>query len=338
MSPPKKALLAIVPVAAFLATAQPAAAEWTGPCLSGALPGAAPAVASGATPEMAAPNCHFWRGKMIAADDGDTIDVRMPTSTGKRKTVRVRITGIQAMEQSVYTRNRRKRRGECHALPATARLEQLVKLSRGVVRLGAQDPSSGSGHRVRRSVAVRIGGVWQDLGSFLVAEGHALWLPNSVEFAWNAQYAALSQQAATAGRNMWDTQACGGGPTEGAILRVSGHPNARGQDRQNVNGERVRIENLSAVPVPLDGWWLRDSSLQRFRFPPWTTVLPFGSILVRVGEGVDTVSTLYWGLRRPVFENPNANGRGPGDGAYLFDPQGDLRAWDIWPCYVACAP
>ena len=26
-----------------------------------------------------------------------------------------------------------------------------------------------------------------------------------------------------------------------------------------------------------------------------------------------------------------------GDGAYLFDPQGDLRAWEIYPCLVACS-
>jgi hypothetical protein len=26
-----------------------------------------------------------------------------------------------------------------------------------------------------------------------------------------------------------------------------------------------------------------------------------------------------------------------GDGAYLFDPRGDLRAWMIYPCLVACS-
>jgi micrococcal nuclease len=337
MSQLKKALLAIVPALVFALPA-PAVAEWTGPCLSGAVPTAAPAIASGATPATASPTCHFWRGKMVAADDGDTIDVRLPTSTGKRKTVRVRITGIQAMEQYVYTRNPRKRRGACHALPATARLEQLVRLSRGAVRLGAQDPQSGSGDRLRRSVAVRLDGAWHDLGGLLVAEGHALWLPNPVEFAWNASYAALSQQAAATALNMWDTHACGGGPSEGAVLRVDGFPNARGNDFQNVNGERVKIQNLSAVPVSLDGWWLRDSSLRRFRLPAWSEVLPFETITVRVGEGEDTDTTLYWGQDEPIFENPKPNGRGMGDGAYLFDPQGDLRAWDIWPCYVSCSP
>jgi endonuclease YncB( thermonuclease family) len=316
----------------------PAAAEWTGPCLAGVVPTVAPAIASGATAAEESPTCHFWRGRMVAADDGDTIDVRLPTKTGHRKTVRVRITGIQAMEQYTYTRNPRKRRGECHALPATARLEQLVKLGHGVVRLGAQDPKSESGDRLRRTVATRIAGVWQDLGSTLVAEGHALWLPNPAEYAWNATYAALSQQASFGGLNLWDTHSCGGGPSEGAVLRVDGFPNARGNDFQNLNGERVKIENLSSAPVSLAGWWLRDSTLRRYRFPKWSAVFPGETITVRVGSGENTDTTLYWGQDEPVFENPKKDGRGMGDGAYLFDPQGDLRGWDIWPCYVNCPP
>jgi hypothetical protein len=52
-----------------------------------------------------------------------------------------------------------------------------------------------------------------------------------------------------------------------------------------------------------------------------------------VGRGINTATTLYWGLKRPAFENVRSD-RGIGDGAYLFDPQGDLRAWMIYPCYL----
>ena len=45
-----------------------------------------------------------------------------------------------------------------------------------------------------------------------------------------------------------------------------------------------------------------------------------------------------WTLAHPMFENPPPDGRALGDGAYLFDPQGDLRAWMMYPCYVNCAP
>jgi endonuclease YncB( thermonuclease family) len=321
------ALAAVVPAIVSLAVSQSAGAEWPGPCLSG--------ITAGTT----TPVCHFWPGKMKWVDDGDTIDVNMPTSTGKRKTVRVRIVGIQAMEQTVYTSNPRRRRGDCHAIQATARLEQLIRKSRGRVRLGAQDPTSASGRRVRRSVAVKVSGTWRDLGSILVAEGHALWLPYTVEHAWNVTYNTLAQQAAARGLNLWDTNACGGGPSEGVPLHLTVSPDPRGDDYQNVNGEQVTVQNLSpTVPVPLGGWWLRDSSLARFGFPSWAVIPPAGSVTVYVGTGVDTSYAFYWGLDHPIFENPLQDGRGLGDGAYLFDPQGDLRAWKAYPCYVNCVP
>ena len=319
----RRPLVLAVPIIATAFMTPPARAEWSDACISGA----------------AAPLCHFWRGKLKWADDGDTIDVRMPTSTGKVKTVRVRIIGIQAMEQTLYTSNPRRRKGECHALRATARLEQLIGKGGGRVRLGAQDPASASGRRLRRSVAVKIRGVWRDVGSMLVAEGHALWLPYTFEYAWNATYARFAQEAATRGRNLWDADACGAGPSAGVPLRVTVAPDPRGDDRRNVNGEQVTIQNLSPTEgVPLAGWWLRDSSLQRFRFPWWAGVPPGSSVTVSVGSGTNTPLSLYWGLDHPIFENPIPDGRALGDGAYLFDPQGDLRAWTMYPCYVNCVP
>jgi hypothetical protein len=37
-----------------------------------------------------------------------------------------------------------------------------------------------------------------------------------------------------------------------------------------------------------------------------------------------------------VFENATHDDHGMGDGAYLFDPQGDIRASMIYPCRVSC--
>jgi endonuclease YncB( thermonuclease family) len=301
--------------------AAPAAAEWTGPCIAGA----------------GAPTCHFWRGHLTFVDDGDTIDVRMPTSTGKRKVVRVRVTGIQAMEQTVYTSHPSRRRGACHALPATARLERVLRAGRGIVRLAAQDPQSTTGGRLRRSVAVRIGGKWRDVGTMLMADGHTLWLPNSVEYAWNATYARLGEQAAAAGKRIWDTDTCGPGPSANAPLGLTVRWDAPGNDFDNVDGEVIRIANLNTlVAVPLANWWVRDSALRRYTFPSWAEIPPGGSVTVHVGRGVSEDTEFYWGLRRPAFENATGGPRAMGDGAYLFDPQGDLRAWQVYPCYLPC--
>jgi hypothetical protein len=120
-------------------------------------------------------------------------------------------------------------------------------------------------------------------------------------------------------------------------LGLTVHPNAKGNDFENVNGERVKITNYDPVtPVALDGWWVRDSALRRYYFPAWAVVPPGGSVTVRVGIGTDTETTFYWGLSSPVFENARPDGRGMGDGAYLFDPEGDLRAWMMYPCRFAC--
>ena len=325
-------LTATFAIAAVALVVQPALAkaEWTGTCLP---------QPPGALPAPGTPTCEFWPAKLLWVDDGDTIDVRMPTSTGKWKQVRVRITGIQAMEQTVYNSSPFRRRGACHALQATDRLEQLMRKSRGVVRLGAQDATSVAGRRARRSVAVKIRGKWLDVGSILVAEGHALWVSQRVELAWNTTYNRLAQQAAASRLNLWDTNLCGGGPAEPAPLRLHVVYDPPGYDDSNINGEQVTIQNLSAdMTVPLQGWWLRDSSLTTFMFPSWAVIPPGGTVTVRVGTGTDSSYDFHWGLDHALFDNAPGDNRGFGDGAYLFDSQGDLRAWMPYPCQIACVP
>ena len=56
---------------------------------------------------------------------------------------------------------------------------------------------------------------------------------------------------------------------------------------------------------------------------------------------IDVLATAMWaGMTEDLvrdaarFDNTGANG--VGDGAYLFDPQGDLRAWMTYPCRLGC--
>jgi hypothetical protein len=214
---------------------------------------------------------------------------------------------------------------------ATARLEQLLRRGHMRVRLAAQDPASRSGHRLRRQVSVRIGGRWVDVARVLVAEGHALWLPNPVEWAWNADYAALSARAAAAGLRLWDPQGCGAGPSAGARLTMQLNFDAEGNDAANVDGEWARIANTSAAPVPLAGWWFRDSALRRYVFPAGAVVPARGALTLRMGAGADGDGVYHWGLTAPPLENPSFDARAMGDGGYLFDPRGNVRAWVIYP-------
>ncbi len=300
--------------------------------LSFALLAAAPARAADpgsgpCTGEEDSPSCEFAYGEVSFVADGDTIDVALP-GVGTR---RVRLTGINAMELTRYSSDPSRRRGACHAVEAAARLEGLLDQGGGRVRLAAQDPESVTGGRLRRQVSTRVDGSWVDVGRVLVGEGRALWLPNGVEHAWNRSYKSLSEHAASRRQGLFDADACGRGPAPAVRPELEVRWDAPGDDRLNVNGEWGRIRNPSPRALDLGGWWFRDSSARRFTFPAGAVVPPEGEVTVHVGRGDDDERDFHWDLPGPAFENASGAPRDMGDGGYLFDPQGDLRAWAIYP-------
>ena len=284
------------------------------------------------------PLCTFQNARVVSVADGDTLHVRVG---GRIQTVR--FTGINAMELSRYSTRGSRRRGECHGREATAFVEQAIRRSRWRVRLAAQRLSSRAEGRLRRSVWVRQGGRWRDLARLELQAGHALWLPNSVENAHNREYAALAQAAAAAGKNLYDRDYCGTGPDQDLPITVTVNWDADGNDDQNLNGDWADIHNGGGRDLDLGGWWVRDSPLRAgkdhvpgYRFPPSTIVPAGGTLRVRAGCGVSEPLEKHWCLNESVFEQVSSGFATMGDGAYLFDPQGDLRAWEIYPCLVAC--
>jgi endonuclease YncB( thermonuclease family) len=311
----------LVAVAGALLAPAPAAQAKSGPC----------------TPEYPhGAQCTIWQGTVRYVDDGDTLDADV-RGDGLGGLLRVRITGIQAMEQTSY--RAAQRAGDCHAVDATNRLEQLVKRSKKKIRLAALYPESRSRGRRLRSIAVRSKGRWRDVGRTMIAEGHALWWPVGAENANNVRYSVLSQRAAAAHRGVFSPNSCGVGPNEGHAIKLWANWDADGNDREDVNGEWVKIKNLDPVnPLPIGGWYVRDSALRRYTFPPGAFISPNTSVTVYAGQGGEPFNGEYfWGLTAPVFENVSGDDRGMGDGAYLFDPQGDIRASMIYPCRVNCA-
>ena len=307
--------------------AAPAAEAKRGPCIPG----------------QKKPKCRVWTGKVMAVADGDTINARIRTGGGLSRRTDIRLLGIQAMELTDYSRSRG-RRGACHAVEAAERLEFLLqgrRVKRRTIRIASRRAGSvtqGARARLRRAVAFRSGGRWHDAGAVLMGEGHGLWDPNGKEWAWNKRYAKLAQRAARDARELWDPDACRPGPSQASILELKVKWDAPGQDGKNVNGEWVRIRNTDPVnDVPLRGWWLRDAFLRRYTFPRGAVVPAGGSIRLRMGRGRSGGDTYYWGQRDAVFENVKGGRRAIGDGAYLFDPDGDLRAWVMYPCRVACS-
>jgi endonuclease YncB( thermonuclease family) len=302
-----------------------------------ALWGASPASAASrifqvpCIPGQAQPACFAEDARLDFVDDGDTIDVDIPGAGNHR----IRFTGVNATEQSVYNSNLAKQQGECHALNATYLTSTMIARSNDQVRLVYQNKLTRAGVRFVKDIQVFVRGSWHDLNALLVSRGDALFLPNSRETAWNREYMFLMQQAAHRRVGVFDTTFCGFGPDQDIPIKLTVHPNAAGNDSINVNGEYVRIYNNGVRPLSLDGWWLRDSSTRRFHFPAGTAIEPGEHLLVHVGKGRDLPQTLYWGLNTPIFDNPTNDARAIGDGAYLFDPQGDLRAWIFYPCRLA---
>ncbi|WP_229071195.1 lamin tail domain-containing protein [Actinoplanes sp. DH11] len=281
-----------------------------------------------ATPAQAA--APVWTGTVDWVADGDTLRVDVH-GDGTAALKSIRLIGIQAMEQTRYSPTPARRAGECHALAATARVEQLVKAGGGKVRMTAVKASSKSGDRPLRSVAVKINGKWQDIGLDLVRRGQALWLPFSGEWTWDQRYLAAAKAAAAEHRGLYDTDACGSGPAQNAGLTVTVSYDPAGTDAQNLNGEWIRVHNPSATAVSLAGWWVRDSAYRRYTFAKGAVVPAGGDVTVHVGTGRDTATDKYWGLAQPIFTNVDPANHGYGDGGYLFDPRGDLRAWKIYP-------
>jgi endonuclease YncB( thermonuclease family) len=284
--------------------------------------------------------CLVWNAKVVAVDDGDTLTVRV-AGQGVQK---IRLNGIQTMELFNYKPNRRK--GYCHALPARSRLDRLVKGSRRRVRLYAQHKNSrsvGEGRaRFRRTVGVKSGGRWVDAAGVLIREGHGLWLPNGDEWAWNGPYSKMAGQAQRSGKRLWNDRACGAGPFQSSPLRMKVKWDAANNDAKNVNGEWVRITNPGDRKVSLRGWWLRDSYLRGklhgrkkargFSFPGGASIKPNSSITVFAGRGKNRGTKFHWGLGDAPFENATNDRKRVGDGAYLFDPDGDIRAFVQYPC------
>jgi endonuclease YncB( thermonuclease family) len=278
-------------------------------------------------------SCILWTGKVTFIGDGDTLSVDLD-GDGTKKPVRVRMTGINAPEETVYTNRPEDRVGECHANEATARLEELVKSAKGRVQLAAIDPASHSNSRLRRAVSIRLHTGWRDLGRTLVREGHALWLPSRHEWAWNKSYAKFAQKAEAQNVNIWNTVECAFGPP--ASVRFWVNPDPEGNDETHVNGEWFKLKNQDSVnPLDVSGWRVRDSDLRGYLFPPGTVIPPGQTLTLYVGQGINTTTDLFWGMNKPILDNVRPD-RYLGDGAYLFDLDGDLRAAVQYPCRYRC--
>ncbi len=281
------------------------------------------------------PKCFIQDAKVVAVGDGDTFKARIGNSKHLQL---VRMTGIQAMELKVYGR-RKGRKGECNAVKAADALDKMVRgKTVRLVSVKRDAITKGSRGRYRRSVQVKIGGRWLDPALELLRKSLVLWFPNGQEWAWNRQYSQVAAEMAAQGRGIWDPESCGPGPGAGIPLSMKLKWDAHGSDGKAPNEEWARITNLDPTrTLDMHNWWFRDSHLRpRLEFPAGAQIPPGRSIKVHAGRGQHDADSFYWGLGEAPWENVVSGARAMGDGGYLFDPKGNVRAFVQYPCRVNC--
>lgn len=285
---------------------------------------AAALVCSGVAAPTEAAGMLEWTGTVKRVVDGDTIEIDI-AGDGK-PAVHVRNAGIQALET-----------GQCGASIATKALKAMVSPGQTVV-LRARDASStstdGSG-RVRplRYVDLKSG---LDVQLELLKRGLVLAYPlGARELARQDKYHRAAQKAAQDGIGLYSGTVCARGPQQGARLRLWVNWDADGHDSENLNGEYVRLLNEGTKSLDLAGWWLRSPTNARYTFPAGTAIAPGKYLTLHSGSGQNTSSHFYWGGKGGRFYNVKPDGV-HAFGAYLFDPDGDLRSWSMYPCTWGC--
>jgi hypothetical protein len=103
----------------------------------------------------------------------------------------------------------------------------------------------------------------------------------------------------------------------GSYLRIAKiNSNPPGRDEEDLNGEWVKIVNTTDSDVDMAGFALSDYAGHEYKFGK--LVLARGaSVKVLTGSGTNTVSSVYWGSKTPIWNNR-------GDTAYLRDAYGKV--------------
>ena len=133
---------------------------------------------------------------------------------------------------------------------------------------------------------------------------------------YHQNFLRLQEEARTQGLGIWGRDGFRG-PLK--ITRLNA--NAEGDDRYNLNGEYVRICNISPATLDLKGFSLYDEQGHHYTFPkgllrPGHTVLLFTGAGRDIVVGVDQLR-VSWGSSYPIRNNK-------GDVSSLKDPQGKL--------------
>lgn len=234
------------------------------------------------------------RAQVAAVYDGDTFTL----SSGDK----VRVSGINAPEIKPL---------EPYAVEARDATAELVMGNVVTLEYGSVQRDSYG----RLLAWVRVEG--RPLEVELLERGlaHVMVIP-PLEVGDLEAMLAAQQRARSARRGIWSQEGF-----QSTMHITSFHANAPGDDRANVNGEYLRICNISAEPVNLDGYRLVDAAGNGFTLP--AVVVPAGHT-VKVHSGIGELQSdasrqleIYLGSVNPIWNNQE-------DRAALYDRYGHI--------------
>ncbi len=127
---------------------------------------------------------------------------------------------------------------------------------------------------------------------------------------------AAQERARAAKRGIWSTDRY-----QGDLHITSFHANADGDDRKNVNGEYLRLANVTSQPIDLAGYRITDLSGRSFVFPA-ISLPPGHTVKVHSGQGDNQGDAakqiaIYLGNETPIWNNKR-------DQATIYDPSGKV--------------
>jgi len=218
-------------------------------------------------------------GRIVSAYDGDT----MTLESGEK----IRLRWVNTPEL---------RPKEDYGIEAREAAKALVIGKTATLVLG---PVERDGYG-RLIAGVEVDGV--DLSTLLLEQGlgHLFLIPPD-----DTDHTARRQaqtRARTAGRGIWSTDRY-----KGLLHITSFHANAPGDDRSNVNGEYLRICNVSDRPVDLDGFRVTEQSGRSWMLPP-ILIPPGHTFKLHSGTGEHQTDSskqlaVYLGSDTPIWNN-----------------------------------
>lgn len=302
------ALLTLVIVLAGCAGVSPEA-----PSTATSTPATSPTGTPAATPTPVPATQPQMTVTVTKVVDGDTLHIRYQNGT----TDTVRLLGVDSPETYGETTP-----DEFEGVPDTAAGRECLstwgeraktyateRLAGRTVSLGF-DPNEGRRGYYGRLLAY----VWVDGAQFnydLIRQGYARMYDSS--FVERTRYAPAEERAREARRGLWTcaTPTGGGSNTSTATtaspastpLDVSVHPDAAGNDNQNLNEEYVRLTNTGDTVLDLAGWTVADAAGHSYTFPDGTSLGPGESVTIHTGSGSNTETDHYWGQDSALWNN-----------------------------------